>query len=247
MACPQATTSRAGHPEEALVSFDCCHGRWGDSAPGAFGAASWGVTPLSPRLVRSLPSADGWMSSRAAPLGGADDVLRGDSDGQVVPVVYSAAVQLLDQHVEQIHPGEMLGERRRLLGRHRDYSLDDLNCGQTRGCSAFLLPRTLPASVRAPLRDRSTHPRGDGTAAPAAGRGGGPPRTAARGSRCPLRVRCAVLASRGALRLMTTLTLALASASAVVVGSSGTHAGQGSHQGAWTRHHESGRPRVHEV
>ena len=82
------------------------------------------------------------MSSRVAPLGGADDVLRCDSDGQQVPVVDRAAVQLLGENAEQIHPGELAGERMRLLGWHRDYSLDDLNCGPARGCSALLLPGT---------------------------------------------------------------------------------------------------------
>jgi hypothetical protein len=182
------------------------------------------------------------MSSLAAPLGGAEDVLRGDSDGRQVSVVDRAAVQLLGKHAELVHPGELAGDRGRRLGRHHDYSLDDLNCGPPRGCSAFLLPDTLPASVRAPLWDGSTRPRADGTAAPAAGRGGGPSRTAAHGSRCRPPARCAVLASHGARMLMTTLTLTFSSASAIVVGSSATHASQVPHQGAWTRPHESGRP-----
>ena len=85
------------------------------------------------------------MSSAAAPLGGAEDVLRGDRDGQQVPVVDRAAVQLLGEHAEQIYPGQLTGERGRLLGRHRDYSFDDFNCRPARGCSALLLPGPLPA------------------------------------------------------------------------------------------------------
>lgn len=77
------------------------------------------------------------MSCPAAPLGGAEDVLRGDRDGQQVPVVDRAAVQLLGEHAEQIHPGELAGERGRLLGRHCDYSLDDFNCGSPEAAARF--------------------------------------------------------------------------------------------------------------
>lgn len=129
------------------MSFDCCQRGRGDTASGAPGAACLGVTPLSPRPMRSLPSADGRMSSQIAPLSGAEDVLRGDGDGQQVPVVDRAAVQLLDEYAEQIYPGELARDRGRLLGGHRDYSLDDLNRGPARRCRPLLLPGTLPAGV----------------------------------------------------------------------------------------------------
>jgi hypothetical protein len=118
------------------VSFDCCQRRWGDIAPDGPGSACRGVTPSSPRPVWSLPSTDGRMGSHGAPLGGAQDVLRGDGDGQQVPVVDRAAVELLREHAEQIYPGELTGKRGRLPALHRDDPLDNLNCGPARGCSS---------------------------------------------------------------------------------------------------------------
>jgi hypothetical protein len=164
-----------------------------------------------------------------------------------VPVVKDAAVQLaaeLGQNIRPVPVPRRAGPDRRVRSRHNP--LDDLNrCPAGLG-SALLLPGPLPAGSRTPLGDRPARPRGDRSAAPPAVGRGSPSCAAARQSRNRRRSG-RTFPSGSALLLLTTLALPLKPTSSVVGASLAPPAPNAPHQGARTRHHESGRPLVHKV
>ena len=112
--------------------------------------------------------------SKAA-LEGSQCLLECGRQARQVPVVDDAAVKLTAQFSEEADPVVVLGCRyKRCRCRGDDDPLDDLDGGSARGRRAGLLPCSVPASRRAPLRDWATRPKGDRPAAPPACRRRGP-------------------------------------------------------------------------
>src|SRR3954451_5738967 len=131
------------------------------------------VTPVSPPRSRRW-----WTQGRAAaPVDGAEDVVKRRGDREQVPVVHRALLELNGELPEDIEPAE-LPRRRRRSGRNGEHPFHDRDRGASGGGGAGLLPGAVPAGRRAPLRDRPARPRGDLPVAPAArGRGCSPSAT----------------------------------------------------------------------
>ena len=107
------------------------------------GVVIWLVVPPKPEPVAKLENArkilvvgdffagniGGELETtfEASPLRGLEDVLRGRGDGRQMSVVDRAAVHLLGEHAEQVHPRELARRRGSLLGCHGDHPLDDLD------------------------------------------------------------------------------------------------------------------------
>ncbi|MCU1668492.1 MAG: hypothetical protein JWP40_1419 [Blastococcus sp.] len=95
------------------------------------------------------------------------------SEGERVTVVDPAVLELTDQVAEHTVPVLPSGRDRR---GDLDAPLDDPDGGQALGGRPGLLPRSLPARPRAPLREPPGGLDGDRTCAPAARSCGRPPR-----------------------------------------------------------------------
>jgi hypothetical protein len=132
-------TEEIGWPA-ALVAFGECH-------PG-----------LSPQAVVATERS----VTAAAALEGGERLVECAGDAWEVPAVDETTVKLAAQLAEETDPLIVPGSPR---GRLRcwvdDDPLDDLHGGAARGGRAVLLPRTVPAGRRAPLRDRASGPEGD--------------------------------------------------------------------------------------
>jgi hypothetical protein len=109
---------------------------------------------------------------------------------------------------QQIHPGTLSRPRGRRRRRDGDHPLDDLDGAASGGRGPSLLPGPVPAGGRAPLRNRSTRPRGDLPVAPTTRRGRCPPRRRPREVLCRRTVRRR-LSRWGSFPLLTMPTFAL--------------------------------------
>ncbi len=110
----------------------------------------------------------GWSRHDASPsVMGLEHLTQYHREVRQVAVVYLTAVELTDELSEHRRPvpaGRYDGRR------YLHVSLDDLDRRVAGSCGARLLPSSVPAGGRTPLRDGSAASGGDGPPAPAAGR-----------------------------------------------------------------------------
>src|SRR3954452_12461235 len=100
------------------------------------------VTPVSP-----LRSRGWWTQGRAAaPLYGAEDVVKRRGDREQVPVVHCALLELSGEVPENTEPPELPRLRRRhRSGRNGDHPFHDRDRAASGGGGAGLLPGAVPA------------------------------------------------------------------------------------------------------
>ncbi|RZU30542.1 hypothetical protein BKA19_0160 [Blastococcus saxobsidens] len=155
------------------------------------------------------------------------------AEGGHVPVVDAAVIQLTGELAEQPRPvpaGRLEGYT------NLDPPLDHLHCRPTGVRGAALLPGSMPAGGRAPLRDGAAAARGDRSAAPSADRRGGASFRPVRRWGAPVRTGAF---HRGVLALLAVLLLARPPSSPVLGGAAGSHGLKSAGSSPVTRHHES--------
>src|SRR4051794_13518678 len=126
-----------------------------------------------PVVLRSDPGEVAIPQYRGdASMVGIDELDQGGPDLRQIAVVDPPVVQLTDKLAEQ--PGPVPASRCDRC-RNLHLSLDDLDGRVSRGRGSRLLPRTVTAGGRTPLRDRTAAAQRDRTTAPAARCCGGTP------------------------------------------------------------------------